>query len=90
MFPERRLRHVWRANLCAPVMLPRTLMKAPWSLIGNVLGAAGFLLALAATFARVAGQFHLAGFQTMTLFQGAVGIIVAACFFKLQALEQRR
>jgi hypothetical protein len=65
-------------------------MNVSWSQVGSVVGCAGLVLAVIAAAARLAGHFHLAGFEAMTLFQASIALLVAACFFKLIALEHHR
>lgn len=64
-------------------------MKNTISLVGNVSGALGIAICLVAGIARITGKFHLGGFEAMTLFNGGVALMVAACLFKLHAMEQR-
>ena len=61
-------------------------MKVPWALVGGVTGFTGMLIGLAAIGARLAGHYHLGGFEALTVFQGGVGLLVAGCFFKLHAI----
>ena len=64
-------------------------MKNPIGLLGNVAGILGIIICLAAGIARVTGKYHLGGFEAMTLFNGGIGLMVAACLIKLHALERR-
>lgn len=64
-------------------------MKNTIDLLGNAAGVLGLLICAVSGVARIAGQYHLAGFEAMTLFNGGVGLMVAGCLFKLHALEQR-
>ncbi len=64
-------------------------MKNSIGLIGNAAGALGLLICAVSGIARIAGQYHLAGFEAMTLFNGGIGLMVAACLLKLHALERR-
>lgn len=64
-------------------------MSARLSLLGGVLGGAGLLLALIAGASRLTGHYYVGGFELMTLFHGAVGIMVAGCFVKLHVLTLR-
>ena len=64
-------------------------MKNLISLLGNAAGALGVLVCAVSGIARVAGSYHLGGFEAMTLFNGGVGLMVAGCLFKLHAIEQR-
>jgi hypothetical protein len=56
--------------------------------VGTVLGVLGLLVCGAAGSARVAGYYHLAGFEAATLFTAGIALMVAACLAKLQALSQ--
>jgi hypothetical protein len=58
-------------------------------LAGNAVGLIGVVVFLAAGLARVAGQFYLLGYQSMTLFAGGVGLMVFACLAKLHVLSAR-
>ncbi|MBI2381852.1 MAG: hypothetical protein HYV16_13955 [Gammaproteobacteria bacterium] len=59
-------------------------------LLATLAGFAG--LAICAVFAllRLAGHYSIAGFETMTIFEGGVGLMVAGCFLKLHAQEARQ
>jgi hypothetical protein len=61
-------------------------MKNALNAVGTVLGLLGVLASLAAGLARVTGHHHLIGFESLTLFNVGVGLMVAACLAKLQAL----
>lgn len=60
-------------------------MEDRLSTLGTGVGALGCLIAAVAGVARLTGHYHLAGFESMTLFHGGVGLIVAGCFLKLHA-----
>ena len=62
-------------------------MKNLIGLLGNVAGVVGLLVVAVAVIARLAGLFYLGGFEAITLFLGGVGLMVAACLFKLHTLE---
>lgn len=64
-------------------------MNTQLSLVGSILGGIGMLVALVAAVARLAGFFHLGGFEAMTLFNGATGLMVAGCFLKLLVIARR-
>ena len=57
---------------------------------GNVAGFAGVLLTIVAGVARVTGHYHLAGFETMTLFVGGMGLTLIGSFAKLHILTNSR
>lgn len=63
-------------------------MKNGLGILGNVAGVLGVVVCLAAGLARIAGQYHLGGFEAMTLFNGGVGLMVAACLAKLHVMQQ--
>ena len=60
-------------------------MEDRLSALGSGVGALGCLVAAVAGVARLVGHHHLVGFETMTLFHGGVGLIVAGVFIKLHA-----
>lgn len=62
-------------------------MKNSFALIGTAAGALGMLICAVSGIARVAGHYHIGGFEAMTLFNGGVGLMVAGCLFKLHALQ---
>lgn len=58
-------------------------------LAGKVVGVAGIALCVVAGLARVSGSYHLGGFQSMTLFDVGVGLMVAACLAYLHGQASR-
>ncbi|MGV6807553.1 MAG: hypothetical protein ACWA5K_06595 [bacterium] len=60
-------------------------MKDSYIVISRILGYLGILVCAICGFARIAGLYHLAGFEVMTLFTGGIALIVAACYLKLEA-----
>jgi type IV secretory pathway VirB2 component (pilin) len=64
-------------------------MKNLVGLLGNVAGVVGVLVSAVAGIGRLAGYYHMGGFEASTLFSMGVGVMVAACLFKLHALEGR-
>lgn len=66
-----------------------TTMNKTIGALGNTAGLLGLLICAVSGVARITGQYHLAGFEAMTLFNGGVGLMVAASLFKLHALERR-
>lgn len=56
-------------------------------IVGNVLAVLGVLICLLSGLARLAGGYHLLGFETMTLYIGGIGIMVMACLAKLQRIK---
>ena len=57
---------------------------------GYAIGLLGVLLTIAAGVWRITGHFHLAGFETMTLFVGGMGLMLIGCFAKLHVLSAAR
>jgi len=57
---------------------------------GFAVGALGVLLTAFAGVWRVTGHYHLAGFETMTLFVGGMGLTLIGCFAKLHLLSTSR
>lgn len=57
---------------------------------GCGVGVLGVLLTSAAGIWRITGHYHLAGFETMTLFVGGMGLILIGCFAKLHLLTPPR
>lgn len=55
--------------------------------IGTVLGVIGILICLLAGVSRIAGNFYLLGFESVTLFIGGISIMVAACLAKLHSVS---
>ncbi len=57
---------------------------------GCAIGAAGVLLTVAAGAWRVSGHYYVAGFETMTLFVGGMGLILIGCYAKLHLISPSR
>ncbi|MCC6202456.1 MAG: hypothetical protein IT494_05580 [Gammaproteobacteria bacterium] len=55
----------------------------------DLAGLLGILVCVLAGIARLFGSYALGGFETLTLFQIGIGMMVAACFIKLWVLGQR-
>lgn len=53
-------------------------------------GILGVLLTTIAGIWRITGHFHLAGFESMTLFVGGMGLMLIGCFAKLHLLSTSR
>jgi hypothetical protein len=51
--------------------------------VGLVVGMIGLLLCVVAGIGRVGGNFYLFGYQSVTLLFAGIGMMVAACMFKL-------
>ena len=56
---------------------------------GHVLGGLGFAVCAVAGVSRLFGVFYLLNTEAISVFQGGMGMMVAACLLKLWALEQR-
>lgn len=54
---------------------------------GDLLGVLGIVVCLAAGVGRLSGFFHLFGAEVVSVFQGGIGLMVAACLLKLWARE---
>ena len=62
-------------------------MRTGLSLMGNAVGLLGILLCAGSGVARVLGNPRLGGYESLTLFEIGVGLMVAACLAKLVNLE---
>ncbi len=49
--------------------------------------ALGILICLLSGVARIAGNFHIAGFQSFTLFTGGMALMLLAALLKLEAIH---
>lgn len=59
-------------------------------LAGSLSGILGVLICFGAGLARVAGYYYLAGYQSTTVFNAGVGLMVFACLVKLDALQNKK
>lgn len=50
---------------------------------GLVIGIAGLLLSLVAGLGRVSGNYYIMGYQSLTLLNAGVALMVASCMVKL-------
>ncbi len=57
------------------------------ALAGSILGILGVLICFISGLARVAGYYYLVGFQSTTVFNAGVGMMVFACLVKLETLS---
>ena len=62
-------------------------MRTALSFISNAVGLLGVLLCVVSGMARVLGNPRLGGYESLTLFEIGVGLMVAACLAKLVNLE---
>jgi hypothetical protein len=60
------------------------------ALAGSITGILGALICLIAGLARIAGFYYLAGYQSTTLFNVGVGMMVFTCMVKLDSLSTQR
>lgn len=60
------------------------------AIAGRIAGAVGALICLVAGVSRVAGLYYVAGFQSTTLFNVGIGLMVFACMIRLEALGTSR
>ena len=59
------------------------------ALAGSITGILGALICFIAGLARIAGFYYLAGYQSTTLFNVGVGMMVFACMVKLGTLSNQ-
>ncbi|MEM9253851.1 MAG: hypothetical protein AAGA91_00305 [Pseudomonadota bacterium] len=57
--------------------------------LGSIAGLAGVLACLVSALARIAGQHYMLGFQSTTVFNVGVGLMVFACLIKLEQIASR-
>lgn len=62
-------------------------MKAIANWLSISSGISGALLCLTGGISRLAGGFHLGGFEASTLFLGGIGLMVFASLLKLQLIQ---
>ena len=60
------------------------------ALAGSITGILGALICFIAGLARIAGFYYLAGYQSTTLFNVGVGMMVFTCMVKLDSLSTQR
>ncbi len=58
-------------------------------IIRKIAALTGIAVCLVAGVARLTGAFYIAGFETMTLFDGGVGLMVFSCVAKLHLMTNR-
>jgi type IV secretory pathway VirB2 component (pilin) len=59
------------------------------NLTGSIAAVLGILLCVISGLARLFGLYHLAGYQSTTLFIVGTGVMVFACLVKLEALSAK-
>lgn len=57
------------------------------ALAGSIAGILGALICFIAGLARIAGFYYLAGYQSTTVFDAGLGLMVFACMVKLGTLS---
>lgn len=60
------------------------------ALAGSVAGVLGVIICLISGLARIAGYYYLDDFQSTTVFNMGVGLMVFACLVKLETTPTRR
>ena len=58
-------------------------------LAGSISGFTGIIICAIAGLARVAGLYYVLGFQSTTLFNVGVGLMVLGCLIKLEELASQ-
>lgn len=54
---------------------------------GSISGILGTLICFIAGLARIAGYYYMFGFQSTTVFNAGIGMMVFACLVKLETLS---
>ena len=57
--------------------------------LGTASGALGAIICAGSGAARLGGSFYLANFEATSLFLVGTGLMVFACFLKLEALSRK-
>ena len=57
--------------------------------LGSIAGIMGVVLCSLAGLARIAGYYYVLGYQSTTLFNVGVGVMVFACLLKLEEMAAR-
>lgn len=65
-------------------------MNKNLALLGSVSGILGIVICFISGLGRVAGFYYIMGFQSTTVFNAGVGLMVFACLMKLDALQSRQ
>ena len=64
-------------------------MKQALSLASRVAGISGMIICAISGLSRAAGFYYLAGFESMTVFIGGIGVLIAACYLNLEAAQTK-
>ncbi|MEZ5501988.1 MAG: hypothetical protein R3E50_04790 [Halioglobus sp.] len=59
------------------------------ALAGSISGLLGAMICFVAGLARIADYYYLAGYQSTTIFNMGVGLMVFACLVKLETLPNQ-
>ena len=59
-------------------------------ILGSIMGSLGALMCAFAGLARMLGLYWVLGFQSTTLFNVGVGLMVFACLIKLEEIASQR
>lgn len=64
-------------------------MEQTIRVIGDIAAVVGIVVCLVAGLGRILGQYHVLGFEAMTLFVGGTALMVFACLAKLHLIYHR-
>jgi hypothetical protein len=56
-------------------------------IVANMVAAIGVLICAVAGFSRLLGNYHVLGYEAMTLFMGGISLMVFATLIKLHIVE---
>ncbi len=59
-------------------------------LAGSISGILGAFTCFIAGLGRIAGYYYLAGYQSTTIFNVGVGLMIFACLIKLETLQPQK
>ena len=65
-----------------------TMMPRLYAFAGDAAAVLGILACMVAGLGRLAGYYHILGFEALTLLIGGIALMVAACLAKLQQLTR--
>ena len=57
-------------------------------MVANGAGLLGIVICLIAGVSRLAGSYHVIGYEALTLFIGGIALMVMACLIKLHQLTR--
>ena len=58
--------------------------------IGRIAGVVGILVCAVAIIGRLLGNYHMLGFEAVTLLHGGTSVVVIGCFLLLLSRADRR